>query len=201
VTNLVLASRSSIRRDLLARAGITCRTLPSNVNEDTIKTACREKAFDTQATALELARSKALDVAQLEPHSLVIGADQILDIDNDWLGKPKNREDAMGQLRRLSGRSHRLVTAVSLVRLVSGKAEIWRHCNIATLTMTRLDDRRIEHYLDDIGETAFEAVGAYHVEGRGIRLFDHIDGDFFSILGLPLVPLLRELRARGDVGP
>ena len=196
MTELVLASRSSIRREMLERAGLISRAVPSNVDEDSIKAICRKEELDTRATAEQLARSKALDVAQAEPQALVIGADQILEFGEAWLGKPRNRADAAAQLHQLSGQSHRLVTAVSLI---AGKTETWRHCSIATLTMTKLDDRGIEQYLDLIGDAAYEAVGAYQVEGRGIRLFDRIDGDFFSILGLPLLPLLRELRARGDV--
>ena len=193
--DIVLASRSSIRRELLERAGIPNRAIPANVDEDAIKATCRSQALDVQTTALQLARSKALDIAHAEPGALVVGADQILDLDGDWLGKPRDRADAADQLRRLGGRSHHLVTAVSLV---SDDSELWRHCDVATLTMTPLDAPQIEYYLDTVGESVFDAVGAYHVEGRGIRLFDHIDGDFFSILGLPLLPLLGELRARGD---
>ena len=194
--DIVLASRSSIRRELLERAGIPNRAIPANVDEDAIKATCRSQALDVQTTALQLARSKALDIAHAEPGALVVGADQILDLDGDWLGKPRDRADAADQLRRLGGRSHHLVTAVSLV---SDDSELWRHCDVATLTMTPLDAPQIEYYLDTVGESVFDAVGAYHVEGRGIRLFDHIDGDFFSILGLPLLPLLGELRARGDL--
>ena len=193
--DIVLASRSSIRRELLERAGIPNRAIPANVDEDAIKATCRSQALDVQTTALQLARSKALDIAHAEPGALVVGVDQILDLDGDWLGKPRDRADAADQLRRLGGRSHHLVTAVSLV---SDDSELWRHCDVATLTMTPLDAPQIEYYLDTVGESVFDAVGAYHVEGRGIRLFDHIDGDFFSILGLPLLPLLGELRARGD---
>ena len=194
--DIVLASRSSIRRELLERAGIPNRAIPANVDEDAIKATCRRQALDVQTTALQLARSKALDIAHAEPGALVVGADQILDLDGDWLGKPRDRTNAADQLRRLGGRSHYLVTAVSLV---SDDSELWRHCDVATLTMTPLDAPQIEYYLDTVGESVFDAVGAYHVEGRGIRLFDHIDGDFFSILGLPLLPLLGELRARGDL--
>ena len=194
--DIVLASRSSIRRELLERAGIPSRAIPANVDEDAIKATCRSQALDVQTTALQLARSKALDIAHAEPGALVVGTDQILDLDGDWLGKPRDRADAADQLRRLGGRSHHLVTAISLV---SDDSELWRHCDVATLTMTPLDVPQIEHYLDTVGESVFDAVGAYHVEGRGITLFDHIDGDFFSILGLPLLPLLGELRARGDL--
>ena len=198
MTELVLASRSPIRLAMLERAGLTCRAIGSGIDEAPIKARCREDAVATEDAALALARAKAQDVAPGVAEAIVVGADQILDVGGVWLGKPSDHEEAAAQLRQLSGRSHRLVTAVCMVRHGD---DVWNHCDVATLQMTPLDERSIADYLVAIGETACESVGAYQIEGYGIRLFDHIEGDFFSILGLPLVPLLGALRLHGETIP
>ena len=194
----VLASGSAIRRELLMHAGIDSRAVPSNIDETPIKVFCRENFLTTQQTALKLAHAKALDVASREPDAFVIGADQILDCEGQWLDKPLDRRDAEDQLRALNNRTHQLVTAVCIFQ---NSDELWSHCEVAALSMVSLDEASIARYLDGAGEAAFQSVGAYQVEGHGIRLFNRIDGDFFSILGLPLVPLLRELRTLGDAIP
>ena len=147
-----------------------------------------------EAAAVALARAKARTVAAGGAAALVVGADQILDCEGMWFGKPQDRADAAGQLRRLSGRTHRLVTGVSLM---GRESEVWHHCDIATMSMVALDEGAIARYLDAAGEAALESVGAYQVEGRGIGLFDRVEGDYFAILGLPLVPLVGALRRHG----
>ena len=195
MTELVLASRSPIRLALLQNAGLTCRAVTSKIDEAPIKAACRSGNMSTEMTALKLAQAKAQDVAQGEGDAIVIGADQILDVNGTWLGKPKDADDAAAQLRLLSNRSHRLVTAVSVFH--SG-AEIWHHGEVAHLRMVALDEPTIQAYLDAVSELACQSVGAYQIEGQGIRLFERVEGDYFSILGLPLVPLLSALRVHGD---
>ena len=195
MTELVLASRSPIRLALLKKAGLTCRAITSEIDETPIKAACRSDNDSTEVTALKLAQAKAQDVAKSQNDTIVIGADQILDVDGTWLGKPTDFTDAARQLRLLSNRAHRLVTAISMFR---NQDEIWNHCAVAHLRMIALDERAIQNYLDAIGELACQSVGAYQIEGLGVRLFEWVDGDYFSILGLPLLPLLSALRSHGE---
>lgn len=193
MSELVLASRSRVRLAILRAAGLAVHAVAADVDEGKIRAACRVGAEGPEAAAVALARAKARTVAARHA-ALVVGADQILDCDGVWFGKPRDRADAADQLRRLSGRTHRLVTGVSLM----GRGhEIWHHCDIATMSMVALDEGAIARYLDAAGESALESVGAYQVEGRGIGLFDRVEGDYFAILGLPLVPLVGALRRHG----
>jgi len=194
VSELVLASRSRARLAILRAAGLPVRAVAADVDEESIRAACRAGGEGAEATALALARAKARKVAAGGTSALVVGADQILDCEGVWFGKPRDRVDAADQLRRLCGRTHRLVTGISLM----GQAhEIWHHCEIATMSMVALDEGAVARYLDAAGEAALESVGAYQVEGPGIGLFDRVEGDYFSILGLPLVPLVGALRRHG----
>ena len=194
MTKLVLASQSVIRLELLRNAGLEVRAVRSQVDEADIKVRCRDAGESTERASVSLALAKSRDVSSDEPSAFVVGADQILDFEGDWLDKPRDRADAEDQLRRLSDHTHRLVTGVCLVK---SDEEVWRHCEVATLSMVALDEPAIDRYLDAIGANAYTSVGAYQIEGRGIRLFKYISGDHFSILGLPLVPLIHALRTRG----
>ena len=128
--------------------------------------------------------------------ALVIGADQILDCDGRWFDKPASMDEAANHLRALSGRTHRLVSAGCVA---TGGVVSWRHVETPSMTMRRLDDDFIADYLDRAGPSVLESVGAYRLEGIGARLFERIDGDYFTILGLPLLPLLAFLRDAGVV--
>lgn len=194
MSELVLASRSRARLEILRAAGLAVRAVAADVDEEAIRDACRADGEGAEAAALALARAKARKVAAVGAAALVVGADQILDCRGAWFGKPRDRADAAGQLRRLSGRAHRLVTGVSLM---GREGEVWHHCDIATMSMVALDEGAIARYLDAAGDAALESVGAYQIEGRGIGLFDRVEGDYFAILGLPLVPLIGALRRRG----
>ena len=191
---LILASQSRIRLEMLRAAGLTVCAVASGVDEAAVKAAYRSAGEGAEAAALELARVKSRSVVDRVSSSLVVSADQILDCEGQWFDKPRDRSDAAGQLRRLAGRTHRLVTGASLLR--DGR-ETWSYCDVATLSMVALDDSTIGRYLDAVGEAAFDSVGAYQIEGRGIGLFDCITGDYFAILGLPLVPLIAALRSQG----
>ena len=193
MSELVLASRSRARLEILRAAGLTVRAVAADVDEERIRDACRAGGEGAEAAALALARAKARKVAD-GAAALVVGADQILDCRGAWFGKPRDRADAAGQLRRLSGRTHRLVTGVSLM---GWGREVWHHCDIATMSMVALEEGAIARYLDAAGDAALESVGAYQIEGPGIGLFDRVEGDYFAILGLPLVPLIGALRRRG----
>lgn len=166
----------------------------SGVDESEIKQAVRAAGEDCRLAAERLAEAKARAVAAELPDALVIGADQMLRLGEAWYDKPKDRIDAARCLRELRGRAHELATACCVVK---GDDVVWRHYEAPRLTMRDFDDGYIERYLDLIAEDACKVVGPYRIEDVGIQLFDRIEGDFFTILGLPLIPLLAFLRGRG----
>lgn len=192
----ILASQSRIRAELLAAAGVKFTVLPSHVDEDEIKRAQRAEGMNAIDAATALAEFKALRVSSRHPDAFVIGADQILTLDSRWLDKPVDIEEARAHLRALSGVTHQLATAAVVVR--DGR-RLWHHGQVPRLTMAKLEDGQIDDYLAREGDGALGSVGAYRLEGAGARLFSRIDGDFFTILGLPLMPLLDFLRSHGVV--
>ena len=189
----MLASASSARAQVLDGAGIPYLRDPASIDEGVIKAAFRAKGA-TAAAAEALARAKAETVSKRHRGALVVGADQILECGDAWLGKPADGEQAAAHLRTLRGRTHSLVSAVCVVR--DGE-RTWRHVETARLTMWGFDDAFIERYLERAGPAALESLGAYRLEGLGMQLFSDIQGDFFAILGLPLLPLLAFLRRNG----
>jgi septum formation protein len=192
--SLILASASPIRKKLLAAAGITVRVEPALVDEEALK---RIFQVDRQAAAdcaLALAEAKARQVAENYRHALVVGADQILVCGKIWLNRPTDLADARAQLQALRGRTHMLVTAVCVVREA---ARIWHTVSSAKLTMRHFSDAFLDAYLASEQGAVLGSVGGYRLEERGIQLFAEIHGDYFGILGLPLLELLSFLRARG----
>ena len=197
-SEVILASGSSARRELLTAAGVTFRVVPSQVDEAAVRAELGRTDPDASGTQIArmLASAKAEDVSRKFPDALVIGADQVLEAGHDLFNKPVDLAAARGQLVALSGRAHRLVSAVSLAE---GGSQVWQDLDIATLTMRDLTETFIDIYLAQLGERICACVGAYELEGLGVQLFDDIDGDYFTILGLPLLPLLAELRKRGFI--
>ena len=195
---VVLASASRARQALLARAGLAFEAIAAAIDEAAAMERARAGVLDAAALAAGLAESKARAVEAGCAGSLVIGADQVLDVDGEWLGKPADRAEARAQLALLRGRAHDLHTAVCLVR---DAAVTWRHLDTSRLTMRTLSDASIERYLDGALPAALGSVGAYQLEGPGAQLFSFVEGDFFAILGLPLLPLLEALRQQGAAPP
>ena len=191
---LILASASSARAALLQGAGLTFEKRPSEVDEDELKISMKPQG--AEAAALALAELKASHVSQQAPDSLVIGADQLLDCDGVWLDKARDINDAGHQLRLLRGKDHRLATAVCVMQ---NETCLWSFVGAPRLKMRAFSDAFIESYLHAAGDQAFGCVGAYRLEGLGAQLFAEIEGDYFTILGLPLLPLLEFLRSRGMV--
>ncbi|WP_287991336.1 nucleoside triphosphate pyrophosphatase [Acidiphilium sp.] len=191
---VILASTSVTRQSMLKAAGVLADTESSGVDEAPIKHAGTLAGQSAAVVAARLAREKALAVSARHPDAVVIGADQMLDCEGTWFDKPADREEAAQTLHRLSGRMHRLETSIACVR--DGEVT-WFHGEAPRLTMRPLSDAFITAYLAAEGEAALHSVGAYRLEGPGIQLFERIEGDFFTILGLPLLPLLGYLRQIG----
>jgi septum formation protein len=189
---LILASQSSARRALLASAGIPFEAIPAGLDELAIQLASALSAPDEIAALL--ARDKALFVSEKHPGRYVVGADQTLILGDRLFNKPAGRAQAATQLRALAGQTHQLHSAAAIAR--DGEI-LFEHVSIARMTMRPLDDAAISAYLDAAGETVTTSVGAYQLEGLGVHLFERIEGDHFTILGLPLLPLLKFLRSQG----
>jgi septum formation protein len=193
---IILASGSPHRRALLMNAGLEFSVEKPEIDERAVEAALADSGATPEDLAMVLAEAKAAVVSEKHPDALVIGSDQTLSLDRELFHKPADMEAARRQLLRLSGSTHQLSSAVVLAR--QGEA-VWRHVAVAHMTMRRLDPAYVGRYLSKVGDAAFSSVGCYQVEGEGIRLFDRIDGDFFTIVGLPLLPLLAELRDRGAI--
>ena len=193
---VVLASASAARRALLTSAGVDCRFEAAQVDEEELKASFRAEGTSAAETAEALAELKARHVSRRHPGALVIGADQMLDCEGTGFDKPPDLDHAAGHLRALSGRTHSLWSAVCVLR---DDQRLWHHVEEARLTMRSLGEEFIRGYLDAVGEAACASVGAYQLEGRGAQLFERIEGDYFTILGLPLLPLLDFLRNHGAV--
>ena len=191
-TRLVLASTSPTRARLLRNAGVSAEILPPAIDEDGLKRRIRAAGIDGAALAERLALEKARSIGR--PGGLVLGADQVLILEDRDFDKPRDRAEAADQLRALAGRTHRLASAACIVE--DGEP-VWRRTEEARLTMRRFSAGFLESYLDRIGDDALGGPGAYRIEGPGLQLFDAVDGDHATILGLPLLALMAYLRRRG----
>ena len=194
--HLVLASAAAVRASMLQAAGLSFTVQPARVDEGAVKDAMRAEDPDGRETARMLAALKARRVSAGAPGAFVIGADQLLVCGEEWFDKPVDVDDARGQLKRLRGRSHTLVTAVSVAR---DEAEIWGDVACPELTMRPFSDAFLEGYLERAGDGILACVGGYEAEGLGAQLLAEIKGDWFAVLGLPLMPLLAFLREHGLV--
>jgi septum formation protein len=189
---LVLASRSAARRALLEAAGIPVELHPADLDERGLEAGAA--AQTPGAIAALLARTKALFVARSYPGRLVLGADQTLALGVKRFAKPADRTAARAQLQALSGQTHELHAAIAFAQDATVQFE---HAGVARLGMRVLSDQFISLYLDAVGDAATASVGAYQIEGLGLQLFERVEGDYFTILGLPLIPALEFLRQRG----
>lgn len=193
---IVLASGSPFRRKMLEDAGLAVEAVPARIDERAVEQATQGSGVTPAELAAILAEAKALDISQDLPGRLVVGADQTLSLGDDVLHKARNMEEARRRLLALSGRTHELNSAVVIAR--DGRV-LWRHVATARLTMRALDPAFIGRHLSRVGEKALGSVGAYQIEGEGVQLFEKIEGDLFTIVGLPLLPLLAELRKLGAI--
>jgi septum formation protein len=191
---IILASASSARAELLRGAGVTFTTETAGIDEPEVRRTLRAEAAAAPRAAATLAELKAMRVSRDHPGALVIGADQILEFHGQWLAKPGDQAGARRDLGLLRGKMHMQVSAVCVVR---DQTLVWQHTETARLTMRDFSDDFIKTYLDEAGDGVLVVPGAYRLEGLGAQLFVRVDGDYFTILGLPLLPLLDFLRGQG----
>ncbi|MEG3616948.1 nucleoside triphosphate pyrophosphatase [Magnetovibrio sp. PR-2] len=190
---VVLASTSQARTQMLSAAGLEHIVHGANIDETTLQNSWS----DTPARLAEtLAEAKALNVSPEHADALVIGCDQVLALGDEILTKPGSPENVRAQLKYLRGKQHSLLSSVSVVQ--NGDV-LWTHTDIAHLSVRDFSDAFLDVYVERVGEAVKSSVGGYHLEGLGAQLFDRIDGDYFTVLGLPLVPLLNFLRTHGAV--
>ncbi|MER8752631.1 Maf-like protein [Mesorhizobium sp. M1050] len=193
---IILASGSPFRKAMLVNAGVDVEAIPAEIDERALEAPLQDSGVSPEDVALVLAEAKATEVSERRPGALVLGCDQTLSLGDEVFHKPADREGARRHLLALSGKTHQLNSAAVLVR---DGAVLWRHVGIASMTMRKLDPAFIGRHLARVGAKALGSVGAYQIEGEGIQLFDKIEGDHFTIVGLPLLPLLAELRTLGAI--
>jgi septum formation protein len=191
---VILASQSAARLRLLRGAGLTVQAIPARIDEAAVKSTALQDGQSAASTALILAGLKARRVAGRCPGALVIGADQLLVCEGRWFDKPEDHVAARLQLQSLRGRKHQLVTALVCQR---GEQQIWQHVAVPELVMRAFSEEFLVDYLAHEGDAVLSSVGGYRLEGMGAQLFDAIEGDYFAVLGLPLLPLLAFLRQHG----
>lgn len=193
---IILASGSPFRKAMLVNAGIDVEAVPADVDERALEAPLQNSGVSPEDVALVLAEAKATEVSERKPGALVLGCDQTLSLGDEVFHKPADMEGARRHLLTLSGKTHQLNSAAVLVR--DGKV-LWRHVGIASMTMRKLDPAFIGRHLARVGAKVLASVGAYQIEGEGIQLFEKVEGDHFTIVGLPLLPLLAELRTLGAI--
>ena len=196
VDALVLASASPVRAWALENAGLVFEIDPSDIDESLIKNEFNAKRTSPKDVASKLAECKALAVSQRRPNAWVIGADQVLVFNDMIFDKPADVQEAASHLRQFRGHSHDLISAVCVAR---GNQAAWAYSEAVRLHMREFSDGFLDSYLDEAGESVVTSVGAYRLEGLGAQLFSRIEGDYFAVLGLPLLPLLSFLRSQGVV--
>ena len=196
MTPLILASQSPFRRMLMENAGLAFETQAAQIDERAAEAELAARNPTPVEIAEALAIEKARDVASRNPGALVIGSDQTLSLGDRVFHKPVDMDEAKRHLMSMAARTHALNCGVALVR--NGET-LWSHVSVARLTMRPLSEAFIEHHLARVGLKVLASVGAYQLEGEGVQLFEKIDGDYFTILGLPLLPLLAKLRDLGAI--
>ncbi|MBB2831882.1 UNVERIFIED_ORG: septum formation protein [Rhizobium esperanzae] len=195
-TTIILASSSPFRRMLMENAGLSFEAHAATIDERALEAPLEKAGATPDAVALALARAKAEDVSRRFSDSLVIGSDQTMSLGDRVFHKPRDMADAASHLHALSGKTHRLNSAVAIV---NDGVVLWEHLAHAELTMRPLTADFIARHLARVGDRALSSVGAYQLEGQGIQLFEKIEGDYFTILGLPMLPLLKKLRELGAI--
>lgn len=195
-SELILASSSASRQMLMRNAGLDFSSIPADIDERSIDARLADEGAAPETIAVELAKAKALAVSLLHPSAFVIGSDQTMSLGSRIYHKPKDMDEAHANLMSLSGKTHRLNCGAAIAQ--NGKI-IWDIVTVADMTVRDLDKDFVTRHLERVGPKVLSSVGAYQLEGEGIQLFTSIEGDYFTILGLPLLPLLTKLRMLGVI--
>ncbi len=183
IKNIILASRSGIRKKILENNGIKCEVIPAKINEDQIKESLLEINATPELISKNLAELKAKKISEKKHGELVLGADSVIDLNGELISKPTNREEAIKILRKLNGQKHQLISSVCISK---NGSIIWDSADVSTLTMKQLNPDEIKSYLAKIGDKELYAYGVYQIEAEGRSLFSKIEGDEDSIMGLPI---------------
>ncbi|UKV14494.1 Maf family protein [Thalassospiraceae bacterium SW-3-3] len=194
MTRLILASSSKARHSMLTNAGVDCEAIASMIDEDGYKQSMKAEGASAAEAAETLAEMKALRMYRQQPDGIVIAADQMLECNGIWFDKPRDCDNTRAQLRALRGKTHQLVSAAVIYKEGS---RIWGTIDTAHLTVRNFTDEWLEDYLDTAGEEIYNCVGGYQLEGIGAQLFTEVRGDYFTVLGLPLLPVIGFLRDHG----
>ena len=183
MVEMILASKSKVRKQILDENKIKCRVEPSNVDEDVIKDSLKKEKATPTTISKNLAELKASKVSLKNTESLVLGADSVIDLEGELISKPENREEAYKILQKLNGKKHNLVSSVCICK---NGSMIWNHSDSATLTMKKFTDEELKNYLSKIPDESLYAYNVYQIEGEGRKLFSNIVGDENTIMGLPI---------------
>lgn len=194
MTGLILASASPARAAMLRAAGVAIEVDPARIDEDAVKASLRAEGAPARDQADTLAELKAVRISARHSGRLVLGADQVLIAGTEVFDKPSDTVEARAQLLALRSQTHRLISSAVIAE---NGTPVWRHVGIATLTMRPFTDSFLDRYLDEAGDLVLGSVGCYQLEGLGAQLFSRVQGDYFTVLGLPLLEVLGFLRARG----
>tara|TARA_B100001123_G_C15283020_1_gene1014653 strand:- start:678 stop:1259 length:582 start_codon:yes stop_codon:yes gene_type:complete len=181
--NLILASKSKVRKEILEKNHINCTVEPSNIDEEPIKDNLLKKGATPEIISKNLAELKANKVSQSKNEELILGADSVIDLEGELISKPTNREDAMKILKKLNGKKHNLISSVCISK---NGSMIWNYTDKAKLTMKNMSEEKLEEYLSKISDEALYAYNVYQIEGEGKSLFSNIEGDESTVMGLPI---------------
>ena len=192
INNIILASKSEVRKKILNKNGINCQVIPANVDEDQIKKSLLEEKATPEIISKNLAELKANKVSGKKPNELVLGADSVIDLNGQIISKPKSREEALGILKKLNGQKHQLISSVCVSK---NGVMMWNYTDAATLIMKQLNLDEIKSYLKKIKDKELYAYGVYQIEADGRSLFSKIDGDEDTIMGLPIKKIKEYLNA------
>jgi len=181
--NLILASKSKVRKEILNKNNIDCKVEPSNVDEEFVKNGLLSEGASPEIISKNLAELKANKVSQKKEGEMVLGADSVIDLEGELISKPKNRDEAMNILKKLNGKKHHLISSACISK---NGSMVWNHTDKASLTMKKISDEEIKEYLSKITDEALYAYNVYQIEGEGRTLFSSIEGDEDTIMGLPV---------------